>query len=183
MKPVLVSAPSYAQTTAPGPYYATPSWDQQLSASTRFIVLSNWSNAAVLDRETGLVWQRTSGNPNSPGSSVNRFQALLNCWDASTGGRKGWRMPRIEELLSLGEPPALGGSPLPPGHPFLQVIEGFFWAIDVDELPGFGRAVHFTTGSAAALIPADAFSTPVAFTGLVGAWCVRGGQGSPGTGR
>ena len=38
-----------------GPYYATPSWNQQLPAATRFIVLTNWASAAVLDRETGLV--------------------------------------------------------------------------------------------------------------------------------
>src|SRR5713101_6294178 len=45
-----------AQTTANGPYYATPSWDQTLACTTlatcpRFIVLSNFNNQAVLDRE------------------------------------------------------------------------------------------------------------------------------------
>ncbi|HEY2920960.1 MAG TPA: hypothetical protein VGK77_18415, partial [Candidatus Binatia bacterium] len=48
----LAASPAKAQTTAAGPYYANPSWDQQLPASTRFIVLSNWASAAVLDRET-----------------------------------------------------------------------------------------------------------------------------------
>ncbi len=57
----LVAGSVLAQTTANGPYYATPSWNQQLPASTRFIVLANWSNAAVLDRETGLVWERSPG--------------------------------------------------------------------------------------------------------------------------
>ena len=55
----LTNTLTHAQTTAPGPYYATPSWDQQLPAATRFIVLSNWNSAAVLDRETGLVWERS----------------------------------------------------------------------------------------------------------------------------
>ncbi len=27
-------------------------------SSTRFIVLANWDSAAVLDRETGLVWEK-----------------------------------------------------------------------------------------------------------------------------
>ncbi len=53
--------PAHAQTTAPGPYYATPSWDQTLPSNTRFIVLSNMNSEAVLDRETGLVWQRSPG--------------------------------------------------------------------------------------------------------------------------
>ena len=54
---VLASGPAHAVTTSNGPYYATPSWDQQLQCDTtatcpRFIVLSNWSSEAVLDRET-----------------------------------------------------------------------------------------------------------------------------------
>ena len=63
---VFAAAPVAAVTTASGPYYATPSWDQQLPASTRFVVLSNWidaahplGGAAVLDRETGLVWEQS----------------------------------------------------------------------------------------------------------------------------
>ena len=59
--------PAHAQTTANGPYYAMPSWDQQLPASTRFIVLSNWNSEAVLDRETGLVWERAPDRTRSPG--------------------------------------------------------------------------------------------------------------------
>ena len=53
------NAPVKAQTFQNGPYYPNPSWDQQIPAPQRFIVLSNWGNAAVLDRETGLVWQRS----------------------------------------------------------------------------------------------------------------------------
>src|SRR5262245_31179385 len=66
-----IAANGFAQTTAPGPYYATPSWDQQLPVGQRFIVLSNWNNFAVLDRETGLVWQRTI-----PPFGINDQEAL-----------------------------------------------------------------------------------------------------------
>src|SRR5215467_3710646 len=66
----LTTVLAHAQTTSNGPYYATPSWDQQLPVSTRFIVLANWidadhpsGGAAVLDRETGLVWEQ---NPEGP---------------------------------------------------------------------------------------------------------------------
>ena len=58
---MLAVGSAIAQTTAVGPYYATPSWDQTLSSSTRFIVLSNMGSAAVLDRETGVVWERSPG--------------------------------------------------------------------------------------------------------------------------
>src|SRR5215470_10507956 len=60
----LASVLVHAQTTSNGPYYATPSWDQKFQCDTqatcpRFIMLSNWNNQAVLDRETGLVWERS----------------------------------------------------------------------------------------------------------------------------
>ena len=57
--------PGNAQTVANGPYYAWPSWDQTLPSSTRFIVWANFNSQAVLDRETGLVWER-SPNPFGP---------------------------------------------------------------------------------------------------------------------
>ena len=44
-----------AQTVANGSYYATQAWDQTLPANVRFIVLSNFENKAVMDRDTGLV--------------------------------------------------------------------------------------------------------------------------------
>src|SRR5687768_17687330 len=79
-----------AQTTANGPYYAWPSWDQQLPASTRFIVLANWKDtnfpsggAAVLDRETGLVWQKTASGT----SELDWDRASFHCLNQNTGGR------------------------------------------------------------------------------------------------
>jgi PEP-CTERM motif len=61
---MLASPSARAQTTAVGPYYATPAWDQTLPCSApnncpRFIVLSNMNSEAVLDRESGLVWERS----------------------------------------------------------------------------------------------------------------------------
>jgi hypothetical protein len=47
-----------ALTIANGPYYATPSWDMTLPSATRFVVLANMHQDAVLDRETGLVWEQ-----------------------------------------------------------------------------------------------------------------------------
>src|ERR1700741_3523860 len=118
IKPVLESAlgllllvatvSADAQTVGAGPYYATPSWDQTLPSNTRFIVLSNFSNQAVLDRETGLVWQRSPDSvvQNQPWStaavichSLGVSAGIVNT--IPTGGRAGWRLPSIEELASL----------------------------------------------------------------------------------
>ena len=55
----LTAGPARAQTTSVWPDYATPSWNQTLPSPTRFIILSNFAGAAVLDQNTGLVWEKS----------------------------------------------------------------------------------------------------------------------------
>src|SRR5712691_7446181 len=93
---VLVTPGPAQAANSDGPYYATPSWDQQLECDAtatcpRLIVLSNWFGAAVLDRETGLVWEQTPGQ----GGGFKRpwFEALEICANLTVGGRQGWRSP------------------------------------------------------------------------------------------
>src|SRR5947208_1713602 len=99
----LGAGPAFAD--AAGPYYATPSWDQTLPASTRFVVLSNFNSAAVLDRETGLVWERVpSTNKFDGGPPIGQFGGLFakeHCGSLTIANRKGWRLPNVHELLSL----------------------------------------------------------------------------------
>ena len=45
--------------TSYGYHYASPSWDQTLSSYWRFVVLTNMNSEAVLDKETGLVWEQS----------------------------------------------------------------------------------------------------------------------------
>src|SRR5205807_1369275 len=123
---VLVTPGPAQAANSNGPYYATPSWDQKLQCDTqatcpRFIVLSNWidashpsGGAAVLDRETGLVWEQ------SPANSHTWQNARYQCTNLTTGGRKGWRLPSVHELASLIDPNQSSPT-LPPGHPFQQV--------------------------------------------------------------
>lgn len=94
---IFASGPAGAQTFQNGPYYAKPSWDQQIPDAQRFIVLSNWNNEAVLDRETGLVWERTPSQ-----FTTDWINALQLCHlRHTTGNRSGWRLPSVEELTSL----------------------------------------------------------------------------------
>jgi len=157
-----VAAKAGAQTVPNGPYYATPSWDQTLPASTRFVVLSNFANTAVLDRETGLVWQQ------APGSfELIWNNAAFSCMLATDGGRMGWRLPTIHELNSLVD--VTTGS-LPGGHPFSNVsTTNLYWSSTT--VPG-------QSGSAMArnffgFTSADTFTKG----GALLAWCVRGGTG------
>lgn len=159
---LLTTGQAQAQTTANGPYYATPSWDQTLPAATRFIILSNFNSAAVLDRNTGLVWEK------SPGSAPQSWSnARLSCINRVIGSQKGWRLPAIAELASLVDPSvAFPGPTLPPGHPFTGVQPGLYWSATLlADSPFNPWGVDFIRGDV------DAFSS----TGMR-VWCVRGGS-------
>jgi hypothetical protein len=110
------------QPSEAGPYYALPSWDQQLQCEApascpRFIILSNWGKAAVLDKETGLVWQRSPST-----TSFSWESAQDHCNNLKTGNRMGWRLPTLQELLSLEDPAVASPGPtLPNGNPFANV--------------------------------------------------------------
>lgn len=152
-----------AAGAAPGPYYAWPSWDQTLPAATRFIVLTNMNSAAVLDRETGLVWEQSPDT-----NRRNWASAQLHCNQRTVGNRKGWRLPTVQELASLIDP-SQSNPALPAGHPFTNVQSNNYWsATTVADVPIAAWNVL--------LIDGGIFAGP-AKTVAHFAWCVRGGQG------
>jgi hypothetical protein len=163
----VLAAPASAQvsTTANGPYYATPSWDQKLPTN-RFVILANWNNEAVLDRETGLVWER------SPDTTRRTWtdNAQFLCNNRSVGGRKGWRLPGVQELASLVDPTVAPlAPPLPASHPFLNVQSSFYWsATSSANNTDYAWAVGFD-GSG---FVSDGVKSSTNYV-----WCVRGGQG------
>jgi hypothetical protein len=150
-----------------------PSWDDRIDTPARFKVLTEFGNAAVLDKETGLVWERTPGDADGDGDvdeTDKRFwvDAVAVCYDKTVGGRQGWRLPKVEELLSLVDPNNPTGNPdLPPGHPF-AVVESSYWSITTD-VRDTSKAymVRFDVGGP----DSDGKG------GDVFVWCVRGGQG------
>ncbi|HEU4655780.1 MAG TPA: DUF1566 domain-containing protein [Steroidobacteraceae bacterium] len=155
-----------AQANIPGTYYPVPSWDQKLPASRRFVVLSNWSAAAVLDRETGLVWERA---PSSGTTHLSWYSALEYCANLSVAHRKGWRLPTIQELGSLVTASVpYPGPALPEGHPFIGLQEGGYWSSTSHvQLPDVARVMVVNTGDVA-----NNEKNGFAYT-----WCVRGGSG------
>ncbi len=158
-----VAVDASAQTSANGPYYATPSWDQTMPSSTRFLVLSNFNSEAVLDRETGVVWERTPSTLNT----TTYAQAFTNCALTHTGGRYGWRLPTYPELTSLMEANHPQGFPIPAGHPFvLPTIVGF-WSSTPSPFDGGSHFTIRTTNSG----PEVGFT---ADNGAFSEWCVRG---------
>ena len=161
---VSADAPAGAQgvpTDLPG---VTQNRDKTLPAAQRFVILPAFNSDAVLDKETGLVWEK------SPQMTSARWSvARRTCIEKNVGGQKGWRLPSLPELRSLVDPSvAPPGPTLPPGHPFLAVQSAVYWSeTRVGEDPTGAWAVHFGLGGGAVFIN---------WAHSVQVWCVRGGM-------
>lgn len=152
------------------------SWSKKIEdASKRFIILSEFNDEAVLDRETQLVWER------KPSTTTHLWQnARFVCAQKAIGGRGGWRLPSFYELSSLVDPLVKDASipRLPPGHPFQDVQAGFYWSSTaVADEPGFALGVDFgfLSGSDAPILVTDINTDGQTHF----AWCVRGGSPGP----
>jgi hypothetical protein len=163
-----------AAQSGPGPYYTLPSWDQTIPGSKRFLVLTNFNKEAVLDYETGLVWERTP----DPTLMIWVY-GYSHCGNRTTGGRMGWRLPSMAELTSLIDPSVPAPGPmLPAGHPFGGSFPtlgpgSFFWTSTPFSEPAFlAWAFSLATGSGATYQKDNS-------TFSFRAWCVRG-PSSPG---
>jgi uncharacterized protein DUF1566 len=105
--PVLSIAGSLEPGATPAPTMKTldqipPTWNQMLQGSGRWG--GGFPGATVfMDKETGLVWTGSTA-----GVGMNWDDAIKYCTNINYGGRKGWRLPAIEELTSL-----LDGEALP----------------------------------------------------------------------
>jgi hypothetical protein len=140
------------------------SWDKKITnASKRFTVLSDFNNQAVLDKETGLVWEQSPDT-----TPVSWFTARVDCIDKNVGARKGWRLPSIAESASLVDPNAASAPFLPAGHPFSNIVLSNYWsATTIAGDPPNVWLVNFTDGIVG-------FTLKGAASGRT--WCVRGGM-------
>jgi hypothetical protein len=147
-------------------------WGRTFPASQRFVVLSQFNNQAVLDKETQLVWERTP----DPTPRTWLYADHDRCGITPIGGRLGWRLPTSFELMTLVDPSVSSSVKLPAGHPFIGIQPNvYYWTGTRSPLPG----LEDTSFAAAKIAPV----TQVARAKTVlypdsGVWCVRG-QGSP----
>lgn len=139
-----------------------PAWSKKITdASKRFETVLD--GAAVLDKETGLVWEK------SPDTTARTWAtAIPYAYNKNVGGRKGWRLPTIEELASLVDTSVSGSPKLPSGHPFTNVQSFDYWSstTNVNDasnawLVGFNFGFVYYNGKG------NDFYV----------WCVRGGHG------
>ena len=170
--PGLVSAGELEPSAAPGPTMKTldeipPTWSQKLQCDTtacpRFELVMG--GAAVLDKETGLVWER------SPDTSTRTWNsACIHCYTREIANRKGWRLPTVEELASLVDNDNSNPA-LPTGHPFNVLQSDYYWSSTTRAgNTGFAWDVGFGNG----VLSGYDKSAPDCV------WCVRGGHGHDG---
>jgi hypothetical protein len=120
----------------------------------RFIVLSK-DPAWVLDRTTGLQWQKTPNN-SEPMSMAN---AMAYC----TGLGDGARLPEIQEMQGLIDYSKFTPA-LPAGHPFTTVQSGIYWSATTYAFsPSLAWMLSFDNGQ----------NNHFAKDNLNLAWCVR----------
>ena len=164
--PGMVKAGNLEPTAPPGPTMKTldeipPTWSQKLPAAQRFVIVLD--GAAVLDKETGLVWEK------SPDTTPRLWDvAVTYCYDKVVGGRKGWRMPTIAELASLVDT-TQSNPALPSGHPFVNVQSYLYWSkSEYAGYPDFAWYVSLGLGVG--------FVYYASKSSYYYVWAVRGGQ-------
>jgi len=141
--------------------FIPPAWYQKLAASDRFQLVLD--DAAVLDKETGLVWEK------SPDTTTRTWvYAIVYAYPKEVGGRKGWRLLTIEELASLVDTSVSGSPKLPSGHPFANVQSNDYWSSTTDVGTASNAwVVGFGYGRVISLVKSGNYYV----------WCVRGGHG------
>ncbi len=155
------------------------SWSQKIDdADRRFEVLVDFNDEAVLDKETQLVWEQSPFGGNFPWADLLDPSfvrgAQRHCYNREVGGRKGWRLPTVEELASLVDTSVAGSPKLPSGHPFSNVQSTlYFSATTLASDTTRAWLVVFGSGLVS--------SNPKAIPSKV--WCVRGGHGHDGHGQ
>ena len=115
----------------------------------------------VVDRETGIVWERAPEE-----APIQFLNGISHCANLSLGGRKGFHVPTVEQLATLVD--STNAYPaLPTGHPFLNVQMGGFWsATAYAGNPAVRWNVNF----------GDGIVRNVWFGSGNFVWCARGGQ-------
>jgi Protein of unknown function (DUF1566) len=139
----------------------TQNWDKNLPTGQRFAVLSAFANAAVLDKNTGLVWEK------APDTTIKTTWPVANtyCVNRTVGSTAGWRLPSVFELMSLLD--LTLPAPFVPTSVFTGIQSVGYWsATAAVGSPTAAWTVNFNI----------ALATANDKTGVTNVWCVRGGH-------
>ena len=86
-----------------------------------------------------------SGSSHRHGTSeVTWGDAISHCYRLEVGGRRGWRLPTIEELASLVDT-SQPAPTLPAGNPFSNVQSFVYWSATTTHNTSVAWNVNFAT--------------------------------------
>lgn len=144
-------------------------WDSNHPQASRYVLLADFNNEAVLDKNTGLVWERT------PSPLSTTYEGARNhCFELVVAGTTGWRLPSIFELNSVRDPS------LPP--PFVNnelfLVASFtpYWSATFNGSSAYNVYIMHLAGPSAGYVgSAGVFpQKPNTNYNKFHGWCVRG---------
>lgn len=162
---LLITASANAVPSPDKSLFVPPAWSKILSPDVRFVLALD--DEAVLDKETGLVWEKSPVE-----THMTWYAAVEYCTKKELGGRLGWRLPTVEELASLVDL-SQSDPALPPGNPFVNVQDFYYTMTTHASLStNYAYAVGFRGTDGPSIPPGKSIELNV--------WCVRGGHGYDG---
>ena len=151
------------------------SWLKISVPAQRFAVLSQFGNAAVLDRETGLVWEQCPSE-----ATLAWANAMDHCFSTVIGNRRGWRLPTFDELASLEDRDRTELPFLPNSGAFCSATVPRICTdpTDLCDDSSYWTATPDSHGSAnhPVIVGGKEIGRSSGDQGRFRAWCVRGGK-------
>ncbi len=138
---ILIAIFAFVLLASPVAAQVGTQWSRQINNPNRFKVLGDFSGKAVLDRETGLVWEQSPLSPSKGETGLLDWEsAQSRCNGLTVCNRMGWRLPTIQELASQVDPSVgFPGPTLPAGHPFIEVQSSDYWSATTVASSGSSR--------------------------------------------
>lgn len=99
------------------------------------------ASSVITDKKNMIYWQ---DNPSSKATSEDWDDAILYCKTLEINGKKNWRLPTFDELLSIVDYSRVN----PAINPiFEEVAEGTYWtATNFSPTDARAWTIHFSTG-------------------------------------
>jgi hypothetical protein len=104
----------------------------------------------VIDHATGLMWQKSGSRDSMPLAEAANYIKNINA--KSVAGFTGWRLPTLEEAMSLMEPKPVGDYHISAEFE-VGMRENFIWTADRTKTGERGFVLYFSDGFVASEAP------------------------------
>ncbi|MEW6328158.1 MAG: DUF1566 domain-containing protein [Thermodesulfobacteriota bacterium] len=88
-------------------------------------------DGTVTDQLTGLMWLKDADPANGKKDWSQALACIMHMNTRKVAGYSDWRLPHLKELQTIFDYGQVKPA-LPSGHPFLNVVPGWYWSQDVN---------------------------------------------------